>query len=117
MRYQDSLRDEEQIHESWKKVLGPEKVILMKEPYRIVDTILGLIAAHVDQFNEFKERIEVRQTPEQVKQVYQSLDDVKEENRKYMYEFQTLKCPHWGVRWRKHQNTTDLPSAIIARFC
>ncbi|MHA2295367.1 MAG: hypothetical protein ACXAEU_08495 [Candidatus Hodarchaeales archaeon] len=100
VQYFDNKK-ERQIHEAWQKVLEPEKVILMKEPRRVVDTILGLIAAHVDQFNDFRERIEIRQTPEQVKQVYQSLHGVKEENRKYVFEFQKLICPHCGGALKK----------------
>ena len=86
------------IHKSWESVLGEKKVILMAEPRRIVDTILGLIAAEVDQFEKFKERIEVRQTPKQVEQVYSALNGLETENKKkYVYEFQALLCPKCGA--------------------
>ncbi|NHI92417.1 MAG: hypothetical protein EAX96_07925 [Candidatus Lokiarchaeota archaeon] len=89
---------DKQIHKNWEAVLGEKKVILMKEPRRIVDTILGLIAAEVDQFEKFKERIEIRQTPDQVKQVFGALDGLETENKKkYVYEFQALTCPKCGA--------------------
>jgi len=63
---------EEKIHEMWQKALGSERVLMLREPRRVVDTILGIIAATVDRFDGFKERIELRQTPEQVEEVYSS---------------------------------------------
>ncbi|MHA1233545.1 MAG: hypothetical protein ACTSQL_00490 [Promethearchaeota archaeon] len=88
--------EEEGIHKMWKKALGPERVLMLKEPRRVVDVILGIIAASVDRFDGFKERIELRQTPEQVDDVYSSLDGLKVENKSYMYKFQALKCPACG---------------------
>jgi rubrerythrin len=89
--------DEIEIHKSWEKVLGPEHVIMLKDPRRVVDTILGLIAATVDGFESFQERIEIRQTPEQVKQVYSTLHGLKTEEKSYVYEFQVLTCPNCGA--------------------
>lgn len=85
--------DEEEIHKMWIDALGKERVIRLVEPQRVVDTILGLVAATVDKFNGFKERIELRQTPEQVKEVYSTLDKLHMENTTYVYNFQVLKCP------------------------
>ena len=91
-----SGQSEKRIHKDWQKVLDETNVILMERPRRIVDTILGLLATAVDEFDKFKNRIEIRQTPEQVKQVYSSLDGVQVENKKYLYQFQALKCPKCG---------------------
>ena len=88
--------EEDNIHDMWKKALGPERVLMLREPRRVVDTILGIIAASVDRFDGFKERIELRQTPEQVDEVYSSLDGLKVENKSYMYNLQALKCPACG---------------------
>ena len=87
---------EERIHNDWVKVLGEDHVILMKQPKRIVDTILGIIATAVDEWDKFKDRIEIRQTPEQVDQVYSTLSGIQMEDRKYMYKFQALQCPKCG---------------------
>jgi len=85
--------DEKQINKMWQDALGPERVIMLRSPERVVDTILGLIAASVDRFDSFKERIEIRQTPEQVDQVFTTLDGLKVEEKSYVYNFQVLKCP------------------------
>ncbi|MHA1784398.1 MAG: hypothetical protein ACTSVY_00730 [Candidatus Helarchaeota archaeon] len=99
---EEGSTQDKNIHESWEKALGKERVILMEEPRRIVDTILGLIAAEVDQFEKFKERIEVRQTPEQVDQVYSALNGLETEHKKkYVYEFQALTCPRCGAPLEK----------------
>ena len=93
---------DKRIHKAWESVLGEKKVILMPEPRRVVDTILGLIAAEVDQFEKFKERIEIRQTPKQVKEVYSALNGVETETKKkYVYEFQALMCPKCGAPLEK----------------
>ncbi len=84
---------EREIHKTWQDALGSENVIMLHEPRRVVDVILGLIAAKVDRFENFKERIEVRQTPEQIEQVYSTLDGLKVENKSYMYKMQVLVCP------------------------
>ncbi len=84
---------EPKIHKQWEKVLGKSRVILMHEPQRVVDTILGLIAANVENFDKFKARIEVRQTPEQVDQVYSALHGLKMPDKTYVYKFQVLRCP------------------------
>lgn len=92
----DSEGSENRIQADWVKVLGEQNVILMKEPRRIVDTILGIIATSVDEFDKFKDRIEIRQTPEQVDQVYSSLSGLQIGDKKYMYKFQALTCPKCG---------------------
>ena len=96
LRIEYDGKEEENIHKMWQDALGRERVIMLRDPRRVVDTILGLIAANVDKFESFKERIEIRQTPEQVDQVYSTLDGLKTEKKSYMYKFQILKCPGCG---------------------
>ncbi|MHA1301434.1 MAG: hypothetical protein ACTSO9_18590 [Candidatus Helarchaeota archaeon] len=91
-----SEESEKRIQKDWEKVLGRDHVIIMKKPRRIVDTILGIIATAVDEWDKFKDRIEIRQTPEQVDQVYSTLSGIEVENRKYVYKFQALECPKCG---------------------
>jgi hypothetical protein len=112
---------EEEIHEMWQKALGPERVLMLREPRRVVDTILGIIAANVDRFDGFKERIELRQTPEQVDEVYSSLDGLRVEDKSYMYKFQVLKCPQCGGSLEKipeHNKPRRCPicSALLVRI-
>lgn len=95
VKYSDE-DSEKKIRQKWQYVLGENNVILMKEPRRIVDTILGLIATAVDEFDKFKERIEIRQTPEQVKQVYLALNGVQTDTKKFVYKFKALICPVCG---------------------
>jgi len=94
----DNPDDEADIDSKWRKVLGDKHVIIMQDPKRIVDTIIGIVATVVDGFDAFKERIEVRQTPEQVAQVYASLDGIEDEStaKKYVMQIQALECPKCG---------------------
>lgn len=96
-----SPSEEKEINRLWIEALGKERVIMMKDPRRVVDTILGLIAANVDTFDQFKERIEVRQTPEQVKEVYSTLDGLKMPSKAYMYEIKALDCPVCGDKLKE----------------
>ncbi|MFX0099773.1 MAG: hypothetical protein ACFFCS_09330 [Candidatus Hodarchaeota archaeon] len=90
---------EERIDKQWRDTLGDSNVIIMEDPRRIVDTILGIVATAVDGFDKFKERIEIRQTPEQVKQVYSSLNGIESETKKkYVYEIKALECPRCGAK-------------------
>ncbi len=89
------------IDKQWKDMLGNNRVILMDDPKRIVDTIIGIVATAVDQFDKFKERIEIRQTKEQVQQVYESLDGIEAGEKKYMYQIAALECPKCGSRMKE----------------
>ena len=92
--------DEKDIDAKWRKVLGDKHVLIMQDPKRIVDTIIGIVATVVDGFDAFKQRIEVRQTPEQVAQVYSSLDGIEDETtqKKYIMAIQALECPKCGAK-------------------
>ena len=121
LRVKYSSSGEAEIHEMWKKALGAERVLMLTEPRRVVDTILGIIAASVDRFDGFKERIELRQTPEQVDEVYSTLDGLRVEDKSYMYKFQVLKCPQCGGSLEKipeHNKPRRCPicSALLVRI-
>lgn len=96
VEYYDSVKDED-IQKEWAGVLGDHRVIFLAHPRRVVDVILGILAAHVDMFATFQERIEIRQTPEQVKQVYGTLDGLRVDDRAYLLPRDKLKCPKCGT--------------------
>lgn len=105
----ENAEDEKEIDAKWRKVLGNSHVIIMKDPHRIVDTIIGIVATAVDGFNAFKQRIEIRQTPEQVAQVYSSLDGIEDDTtyKKYVIQIQALECPKCGSQLRKVPDYTN----------
>jgi hypothetical protein len=93
----DDAAEEAEINASWQSALGKDRVIMLKDPRRVVDTILGLIAANVENFGLFKKRIQIRQTPEQVEQVLSTLDGMQIDGTKYVYNLQVLSCPACGA--------------------
>lgn len=99
VKYVHDEKAEEFIHKQWEETLGKERVFLMEDPRRVVDTIIGIVAASVDKFDEFRERIEIRQTPAQVAQVYSTLNGFESENqKKYVYQIAALECPRCGAK-------------------
>ncbi len=106
--------EEDEIHKSWQEALGPERVLMLREPRRVVDTILGIIAANVDRFDGFKERIEIRQTPEQVAEVYTSLHGLKTAEKVFMYKIKELKCPACQTKLKK---APRLNEPEFCKFC
>nr|MDO8085519.1 hypothetical protein [Candidatus Sigynarchaeum springense] len=108
--------DEKDIDAKWRKVLGDKHVIIMKDPKRIVDTIIGIVATVVDGFDAFKQRIEVRQTPEQVAQVYSSLDGIENEStlKKYVVAIQALECPKCAA---KLKDVPDFAKPVKCEAC
>ena len=64
---------DEKIEKQWKGVLGDEKVLSIDHPERIVDCIIGVIAASADGFDEYSKLLSKHQTPEQVSQVMKTL--------------------------------------------
>lgn len=63
---------EDAIHQQWVSILG-EKVIRLDDPRRIVDCIIGIIAASAGKTDDFVNRLTVRQKPDQVTAVMKSL--------------------------------------------
>lgn len=64
---------DQRIEAQWNDALGPQNVLRMTDPARIVDCIIGLAAILADDVDSFSTRISVRQTPAQVKQVLETL--------------------------------------------
>jgi hypothetical protein len=67
---------------NWRDVLDEKRVVIMPDPLRVVDVIIGIVAKTVDRIEKFKERIEMRQTKEQVNEVYDILERIGIETRK-----------------------------------
>jgi hypothetical protein len=72
-------------HEHWKKLIQDERVMKMSDPKRLVDCIIGICGYSSDHFDEAKEMLERRQTPEQVKEVMETLHPLlaKKEKEKH----------------------------------
>ncbi len=98
-----SKSSETRIHGDWIKVLGKERVIKLIDPRRVVDVILGLVATNVNRLDTFKERLEIRQTPKQVEQVYAMLGEFKAISPELIdeYENETGKKAIWKGRATK----------------
>lgn len=94
LEYQDR-NSERKIHKQWIDTLGYDHVLLMKDPQRVVDIILGIIAHHVNGYKFFKERLEIRQTQSQVDTVYSHLDDLFSKNKNK--ENNKIICEHCGA--------------------
>jgi len=60
-------------HKEWQKAFGEENVMYLEEPDRIVDCILGLVAAKAGQFDTYTNLLTARQTKKQVGQVMSSI--------------------------------------------
>jgi hypothetical protein len=61
------------IHKQWQDVLGPQRVLRMNNPQRLVDCVIGICSYAADNFEEGVKILERRQTPQQVKQVLETL--------------------------------------------
>ncbi len=108
-------KNEKIIHKQWEETLGKERVRVMKDPRRVVDIIIGIVATHIDKFDEFKERIEIRQTQSQVEQVYTTLSGIESENqKKYVYRIAALECPKCGA---KLKSAPDFGRPVECEMC
>lgn len=111
--YQDE-GNEAEIHAQWQGALGKDRVIMLPDPRRVVDTILGLIAANVEKFDIFRRRIQIRQTPEQVQQVFSTLNGLAVEDKRYVYNLQVLTCPACGGAL---DEVPDYDKPIKCKYC
>ena len=64
------------IYNQWEKVLGAGHISVLPEPARVVDVIFGILAEETDRTDYFKEEIEERQKPGQVKTVMKALETI-----------------------------------------
>lgn len=69
------LRDNE-IHEKWEEVLGGERIAILPDPDRVVDTIFGILAKEKNRVDYFRKEIEGRQKKDQIDTVYKSLKTI-----------------------------------------
>jgi RNase P/RNase MRP subunit p29 len=65
-----------EIHKQWQGLIGAERVALLDDPKRVVDVILGLLAAETGKMDFFTKEITVRQTKDQVKTVMKSMASI-----------------------------------------
>jgi len=61
------------IHRTWESVLGPERVLKMQQPERVVDDIVGLNGIISYNFKKAEDVLRRRQTPKQVDDVLKDL--------------------------------------------
>lgn len=60
----------------WKGAIGNQRVLKLDDPRRIVDCIIGIVAAAAGNFVDFSKRLSTRQTDDQVKSVMGTLRKV-----------------------------------------
>lgn len=64
------------IHARWAAMLGSDHVIDLDDPQRAVDVIFGILAKESGKVDYFRDELEERQKPAQVKTVYKALETV-----------------------------------------
>ena len=72
VEYGDAQREKE-IKAQWQKAIGVERVLRLTDPNRIVDCAIGLTALVAQDYEQFKDRIDKRQTAQQVEEVLKTL--------------------------------------------
>lgn len=68
--------DVEDSTENWLDVFPKDRVILLPEAGRVVDTIFGIFARETNKVDYFKKELADRQSPDQVKTVMKSLKTI-----------------------------------------
>jgi hypothetical protein len=64
------------IYKQWEKVLGDDHIVMLPDAGRVVDVIFGILAQETDRVGYFRDELEDRQEPEQIKTVLKSLETV-----------------------------------------
>jgi len=73
----DGMSDnDKEIQRQWKHLIGPDRIVILPEPGRIVDVILGIVANDIGMNEYFKNELTQRQKPGQVKTVMNALKSV-----------------------------------------
>lgn len=70
----DSLN--QRIHQDWAELVGEDHISVLPEAQRVVDVVFGILAKETGRIDYFREEIEGRQKPDQVKTVYKALHTV-----------------------------------------
>jgi hypothetical protein len=68
--------NEEEVREQWENTLGRENVVMLEDPGRVVDCIIGLVASYAGKFDDFSKRLSTRQTKDQTSAVMGSLHHI-----------------------------------------
>lgn len=76
--YSRTFEDEtsRRVHNDWVGLLGEDHIARLDDPNRVVDVIFGILAQLSGKVAYFKKEIEDRQTLDQVKTVYKSLETI-----------------------------------------
>lgn len=69
------------IRHQWNEVLGSQRVMLMSDPERLVDCVIGICAYSADHFQIGEKLLERRQTPRQVQEVMKILHPLLEKDK------------------------------------
>ncbi|MFA7662537.1 MAG: hypothetical protein WCX88_01295 [Patescibacteria group bacterium] len=72
-KYSSGYGEESKIHAQWQQAFGVERVLMLDEPARVVDCILGIMAHVAGTTDAFVQSLTSRQTGAQVKSVMNSL--------------------------------------------
>lgn len=68
--------DDKEVQRQWRHLIGPNRIVILPEPGRIVDVILGIIANDIGMNTYFENELTQRQKPGQVKTVIDALKSV-----------------------------------------
>jgi hypothetical protein len=68
--------EDQPIVDQWKSLVGDQRVLILEDAARVVDSIIGVLAAETGKFDDFKTRLTERQTKVQVKTVMGTLKTV-----------------------------------------
>lgn len=74
LNYRDSTT--ESVGRAWEKLVGEDHIAELPDANRVVDVIFGILARETGRVDYFRMEIEGRQRPDQVKEVYRSLDTI-----------------------------------------
>lgn len=68
--------DDAAVLAQWREIVGEERVLLLEDPARVVDVIIGIMSANAGMSADFKTRLTARQTVAQVGSVMKTLTPV-----------------------------------------
>jgi hypothetical protein len=93
--------EEDTIKSQWKKALGDERVLLLDNPRRVVDTIIGVVASAAGEFQDYTTRLSQRQTSAQVSQVMSTVQPLAANNDAMMNQAVSFKKLPPGKKAKK----------------
>ena len=93
--------EDEHIQLAWEELLGKEHVAILDKAERVVDVIFGILAKERDMLDYFRQEIEDRQLPAQVKTVYKSLKTIHALGAKSPVVKGSKSVMHKGLKGKK----------------